>query len=68
MKTSLGRLHVYILPRAEVWIDGKPLGQTPVHADLAPGPHRIRLKNDARDKTVSVTIATSKTTVIDEKW
>jgi hypothetical protein len=68
MKPVLGRLEVFILPWAEVWADGKPLGQTPVHAELPPGPHRIRLKNDATDKTISVTIAASRTIVIDETW
>jgi serine/threonine-protein kinase len=63
-----GRLRVVILPWAEVWVDGKPLGQTPVHTKLSVGAHRVRLKNDTKDKTVTVTVTAAKTTVIDETW
>jgi serine/threonine-protein kinase len=63
-----GHLKVVILPWAEVWVDGKRLGQTPVRARVSVGPHRVRLKNDATEKTVTVTVTSGKTTVIDETW
>jgi hypothetical protein len=63
-----GELSVVVLPWAEVWLDGKPLGQTPVRAKVQIGVHRVRLKNDNNDKTVEVTVAAGKTAVIDETW
>jgi len=63
-----GRLRVVILPWAEVWIDGKPFGQAPITVKLAAGPHRLRMKNDNKDKTITVIVTTSKTTLIDETW
>ncbi len=65
---ATGTLKVVILPWAEVWVDGKPLGQTPVRTKLSVGPHRVRLKNDATEKTVSVTVTAAKPAVIDETW
>jgi hypothetical protein len=63
-----GKLKVVILPWAEVWVDGKPLGQTPVLTKLAVGSHRVRLKNDVTEKTVTVIVTATRTTVIDETW
>jgi len=65
---ATGTLKVVILPWAEVWVDGKPLGQTPVRTKVAVGPHRVRLKNDATEKTVTVTVTAAKPAVIDEAW
>ena len=64
-----GTLKIVILPWAEVWIDGKALDkQTPVTVELAAGTHRVRLKNDSREKTVTVRISPGKTFVIEETW
>jgi serine/threonine-protein kinase len=65
---ATGSLKIVILPWAEVWIDGKPMGQTPLRTTLSAGPHRIRLKNDAKEKTVHVNVTPSRLTVIDETW
>jgi serine/threonine protein kinase len=65
---ATGKLNVIVLPWAEVWVDGKPLGQTPVTAKLSVGSHRVRLKNDVTEKTVTVTVTGGKTTVIDQTW
>jgi serine/threonine-protein kinase len=65
---ATGNLKVVILPWAEVWVDGKPLGQTPVRTKLSAGAHRVRLKNDTKEKTVMVTVTAAKTAVIDETW
>jgi hypothetical protein len=44
-----GRLRITVLPWAEVLIDGRSLGVTPLSApvEVAPGPHRIVLKHPA---------------------
>jgi serine/threonine-protein kinase len=65
---ATGKLNVIILPWAEVWVDGRPLGQTPVTTKLSVGTHRVRLKNDTTAKTVTVTVTSGKTTVIDQTW
>ncbi|HEU4732247.1 MAG TPA: protein kinase [Kofleriaceae bacterium] len=65
---ATGKLDVVVLPWAEVWVDGKPLGQTPVTAKVPVGTHRVRLKNDVKEKTVTVTVTSSRTAVIDESW
>jgi hypothetical protein len=33
------------VPGAAVWIDGRPLGQTPIELKLEPGRHRLRLEH-----------------------
>jgi hypothetical protein len=63
-----GSLSVVVLPWAEVWIDGKPRGQTPVRAKLPVGQHRVRLKNDTTEKTIVVNVSAARTAVIDETW
>lgn len=65
---ATGHLKVVILPWAEVWVDGKPLGQTPVRTKVSAGTHRVRLKNDTKEKTVTVTVTSAKATLIDETW
>jgi hypothetical protein len=67
-RIETGALAIYASPWALVWIDGVPRGETPVRARLPAGVHRVRLKNDTRDKTVTVTVTTAKETVIDESW
>jgi serine/threonine-protein kinase len=65
---ATGSLKIVILPWAEVWIDGKPIGQTPLRTTLPAGPHRVRLKNDVKEKTINVNVTPSRLTVIDETW
>jgi hypothetical protein len=65
---ELGSLAVYVAPWALVFIDGKPHGETPVRTRVPVGVHRVRLKNDTKDRTVTVTVTTAKETVIDETW
>ena len=65
---ATGALRVVVLPWAEVWIDGKPQGQTPIRTRLPVGSHRVRLKNDATEKTVTVIVTAAKPAVIDETW
>ncbi|HEY4178428.1 MAG TPA: serine/threonine-protein kinase [Kofleriaceae bacterium] len=64
-----GQLRVYVAPWAEVVVDGRiKLGQTPVIATLPVGPHRVLLKNAAKQETITVNIAAGKSAVIDETW
>jgi hypothetical protein len=65
---ATGGIKIVILPWAEVWIDGKAMGQTPLRTTLPVGPHRVRLKSDTRDKTINITVTASRVTVIDESW
>ena len=55
-----------MLPYANVRIDGKDHGQTPVTATLSAGKHRVVLENPQTGKTVrgSVMISASETTSI----
>jgi serine/threonine protein kinase len=38
-------LAVDVRPWAEVWVDGKKVGHTPMQVQLPPGPHKVELKN-----------------------
>jgi serine/threonine protein kinase len=65
-RAELGSLAIYAAPWALIWIDGRPYGETPVRARLPVGVHRVRLKNDTQDRTVTVTVTSAKEQVIDE--
>ncbi len=57
-------------PYAEVWLDGKPIGQTPLDLHARVGGHRLRLVNKdlGIDKSVSVTVNADAPTRIEESW
>jgi hypothetical protein len=62
-----GFVNIYADPWASVAVDGKPLGSTPLaQVPLAPGVHRVRLRNP-KSGTVErlVRIASGKTELID---
>ena len=61
---SGGTLSLDVVPWAYVWIDNKRVGSTPVHTKLSPGKHRVRITNNYESKTFTVTIVSSRTTVI----
>jgi hypothetical protein len=63
-----GVLVVRVEPWAEVWIDGAPAGQTPVQVTVRTGAHRVLLKDDHRQKTVTVSVIAARETVIEEVW
>jgi serine/threonine protein kinase len=69
---EVGSLAIYVAPFAQVWVDDahSSAGQTPLHLELHPGRHQIRLANERLRKeiTVSVFINATKETVIDETW
>jgi len=43
-------------PGAQVFVDGKPVGTTPVRVELNPGPHAVefKLKNATRTQTIEI--------------
>ena len=54
-------------PGAQVTIDGKPRGVTPLElSDVGPGKHEVALKSDAGSVRRTVTMAAGKTVTIDE--
>jgi Protein kinase domain/PEGA domain len=65
-----GTLSVRVTPWAYVFVDGKRLGQTPVTHGLPPGPHAVRLVNDAlgQDETSTVLIESGRTATVRRHW
>ena len=63
-----GGLVVRVQPWAEVWIDGVPMGQTPVQTTVRAGAHRVLLRNDHKQKVVTVSVTAAQETVIEEVW
>jgi PEGA domain-containing protein len=54
-------------PGAQVTIDGKPRGVTPLDlTDVSPGKHEVALKSDAGSVRRTITMAAGKTVTIDE--
>jgi eukaryotic-like serine/threonine-protein kinase len=55
--TAAGTLHVTSPSWANVTVDGKPVGETPVSVKLAPGRHRVRAshpRHGAREAVIDV--------------
>jgi serine/threonine-protein kinase len=66
-----GKLRIVVLPWANVWVDGKKKGQTPLPAmDLMEGSHRVRLANDqiGKDLTKTVRVRPGKESLIRLDW
>jgi serine/threonine protein kinase len=65
-----GSLDVRVDPWAEVWVDGKSLGTTPVSRKLAPGRHRVKLVNNVlgKEETVTVKIGSGLESVVERQW
>jgi hypothetical protein len=54
-------------PGAQVLVDGKPRGVTPLQlADLSPGRHDVALTSDAGEVRRTITVAAGKTVTLDE--
>ena len=54
-------------PGAQVTVDGKPRGVTPLElSDVSPGKHEVALKSDAGSVRRTITIAAGKTVAIEE--
>ncbi|MCL4236304.1 MAG: PEGA domain-containing protein, partial [Deltaproteobacteria bacterium] len=57
---ALGKLHVNAKPWADVYLDGEPIGTTPlVRSGILPGTHTVRFVNSATgaERTRSVTVS-----------
>jgi hypothetical protein len=65
-----GVLHVTVDPWADVSVDGVRHGQTPKKIPLAPGSHRVVLRNSELDRTerVKVEIRSRETSTLDRAW
>jgi hypothetical protein len=51
-----GWLTVSCQPKAEIYIDGKAMGQTPRKVELAVGPHEIEVRSQGRSQTGDIFI------------
>jgi len=67
-RKSMGTLSVTTTPPgAQVTIDGKPRGVTPLElTDVSPGKHEVALKSDAGSVRRTITLAAGKSVTIDE--
>jgi serine/threonine-protein kinase len=64
-----GRLNVTANPWADVFLDGQPLGQTPLAGrEVWEGRHRLRLSGPDGEKTRTIEIHASEVTVINERF
>ncbi|MBI3183697.1 MAG: serine/threonine protein kinase [Myxococcales bacterium] len=62
-----GTLNVNADPWADVWLDGLPVGQTPLSRQLWEGRHRLRLVGPAGEKSLTVEVIAGKMVVVQEK-
>ncbi|MBW2702910.1 MAG: serine/threonine protein kinase [Deltaproteobacteria bacterium] len=66
-----GKLRVVAMPWANLWVDGKKKGQTPIPAiDLLEGAHKVRLHNPqlGQEKFEVVKIKAGKETLVRVDW
>ncbi len=57
VKFVKGKLRIVVHPWADVWVDGKSAGQTPMGAlELMEGPHKVQLKNATLGKDIQKTV------------
>jgi len=56
-RVQTGRLSVVSTPPADVSIDGRPLGRTPVTLPVNAGPHTIHLQHESAMRDVTVAVA-----------
>jgi len=63
-----GTLHVDVTPWAIVFLDGKRLGETPTNAKVPAGRHKLKITNDTKTESITVTIKPDKTTTVERHW
>ena len=66
-----GKVTILVTPWALVWLDGKPLDQTPVVLDDVPaGRHRLRLQNSIvkQDETTTIVVTPEQPLTIQRTW
>lgn len=67
----VGGLEVYVTPWAMATLDGKSIGQTPLHLEkVSVGHHSLQIGNEEAGKreTISITITADQTTTIQRTW
>lgn len=68
-KSKNGILLIKVHPFADVWIDGKPVGSTPVRIELAVGRHRVELRGPMdQNESLRVSVRAGRTTRITRTW
>jgi hypothetical protein len=67
---ATGDLVVSVDPYAEVWLDNKSVGPTPLSIRVRVGQHRLRLVNKdlAIEKSIPVTVSADKPARVEESW
>ncbi|MBA3502126.1 MAG: serine/threonine protein kinase [Deltaproteobacteria bacterium] len=70
VQKGTGELAILVKPWAEIWIDGKEVGQTPFREKVPAGRHRVRLKNEdaGKDETIVITVTPDQTTTVQRTW
>jgi hypothetical protein len=65
-----GELEIFVQPWAEIWLDGKPAGQTPFRQQLDAGRYRLRLANEdsRKSETTVIDVTADQTTTIRRTW
>ena len=65
-----GRVLVSVTPFADVYIDGRAVGTTPIDIELPAGPHTVRLVNQPRnqDQTTTITVDPNKPVILEKSW
>ncbi|HWO21742.1 MAG TPA: serine/threonine-protein kinase [Kofleriaceae bacterium] len=65
-----GELEIFVRPWAEIWLDGRPVGQTPFRQQLMAGRYRLRLENEdsGRSETLELVVTANQTTTIRRAW
>ena len=65
-----GRVLVSVTPFADVYIDGRAVGTTPIDIELPAGPHTVRLVNQPRgqDLTTTITVDPNKPVTLEKSW
>jgi serine/threonine-protein kinase len=63
LKHKTGTLNVWVIPFADVWVDGKAYGETPLQPlDLLEGTHRVELQMEKKKVTKSVVMKAGQST------
>jgi eukaryotic-like serine/threonine-protein kinase len=65
-----GRVVISVTPFADVYIDGRPSGTSPLDLSLPAGAHTVRLVNQprGRDETIRITVDPSKPVILEKSW
>lgn len=66
--SALGTLVVTVKTHAEVYIDGRYIGTTPVHKTVAAGSHAVYIAGSAKEEVVSVKIVGGEESTVERSW